>query len=90
MKSKSVWAELLARDIHEAQREAVEKGKTLTRALGSAPYPFIEWADLPEKAKEGRRMQAVYLLKRYSITPKVGGDKDDPERNGSDGAQADS
>ncbi len=90
MKSKSVWAELLARDIHEAQREAVAKGKTLTRALGSPPYPFIEWKDLPEKAREGRRLQAQYLLSRYNITPKVGGDTDDPKRNGSDGAQADS
>ncbi len=90
MKSKSVWAELLAKDIHEAQREAVAKGKTLTRALGSEPYPFIEWNDLPEKAREGRRLQAQYLLSRYNITPKVGGDTDDPKRNGSDGAQADS
>ena len=89
-KHAQVWAETLARDIHEAQREPVEKGKTLTRALGSAPYPFIEWEDLPEKAREGRRMQAVYLLKRYSITPKAGGDKDDPKRDGSNGAQADS
>ena len=73
-KTAQVWAETLAREIHEAQREPVAKGKTLTRALGSAPYPFIEWHDLPEKAKEGRRMQAVYLLKRYNITPKVAGE----------------
>ena len=71
---KSVWAEILARDIHEAQRGAVEKGKTLTRVLGSAPYPFIEWDDLPEKAKEGRRIQAVYLLNKYNITPKAAGE----------------
>ena len=72
-----VWAETLARDIHEAQRNPVEKGKTLTRALGSEPYPFIEWEDLPDKAKEGRRMQAQYLLKKYHITPKSAGDDDE-------------
>ncbi len=71
---KSVWAEILARDIHEAQRKMVAQGKTLTRALGSEPYPFIEWDDLPERAKEGRRIQAVYLLSKYTITPKAAGE----------------
>ena len=85
-----VWAETLAREIHEAQREPVETGKTLTRALGSEPYPFIEWKDLPEKAKEGRRMQARYLIERYHIIPKLVGEVDDTKRNGSDGTQADS
>lgn len=63
--------ERLAISIHEAQREAVEQGKTLTRALGSPPCPFIEWNDLPERAKEGRRMQAEYLSAFYHIIPRL-------------------
>ena len=67
--------ERLAISIHEAQRECVEQGKTLTRALGSPPYPFIEWNDLPEQAKEGRRMQAEYLSAVYHIIPRLEGEE---------------
>ncbi len=70
-----VGIDRLAKAIHEAQRECVEQGKTLTRALGSPPYPFIEWNDLPEQAKEGRRMQAQYLLNLYHIIPKLDGEQ---------------
>ena len=70
-----VGNEQLAIRIHEAQREPVAKGKTLTRALGNEPYPFIEWDDLPEQAKEGRRMQAEYLSTYFHIIPKLEGEK---------------
>ena len=70
-----VGIEGFAKTIHEAQRECVAQGKTLTRALGSPPYPFIEWNDLPEQAKEGRRMQARYLINLYHIIPKLDGEQ---------------
>lgn len=82
--------ERLAQMIHEAQREAVAQGKTLTRALGSPPYPFIEWGDLPEQAKEGRRMIARYLIGLYHIIPKLEGEDDDTEAVTSPSAEVNS
>ena len=49
--------EQLAMDLHEAGREAVENG--LTQNPGGA---FVEWADSPERTKEGRRVQAALHL----------------------------
>jgi hypothetical protein len=54
-------SERLARILHEAGREAVQKGKVLNRPVWG-DEPFTEWHELPEAAKEGRRMQAQYLI----------------------------
>lgn len=56
--------EPLARTLHEAGREAVERGQTQNPG-GS----FIEWDAAPERTREGRRIQARYLLERYEINP---------------------
>lgn len=57
--------DVLAHALHEAGRQAVLAGNVLVepaRRIG-----FVEWADLPEHAKEGRRQQADYLLDHYFI-----------------------
>ena len=54
--------EQLAMDLHEAGREAVDKGLTQNPS-GS----FVEWADSPERTKEGRRVQAKYIWLRYHL-----------------------
>lgn len=63
--------EELAQALHEAGREAVERGNTVCAAdLGIGLKQFIEWHELTDNAKEGRRQQAAWLLKRYDISPK--------------------
>lgn len=57
--------EALGRILHEAGREAVEK-KLIYR--DDVPVkPFAEWEDLPEPAKEGRRLQARFLLAHQDL-----------------------
>lgn len=57
--------EQLAQLLHEAGREAVEK-KLIYRS--DLPVkPFCEWAELPEDAKEGRRIQARFLRARPDV-----------------------
>lgn len=56
--------EELAKILHESGREAV--------ALGAMVNPnthpkFLEWDELEEYMKEGRRIQAKYLLNRFYI-----------------------
>jgi hypothetical protein len=64
--------EKLARDLHEAARESVEKGATVAATLGNEKMvKFREWDEIDEVAREGRRMQADYLLKRYFIRKKA-------------------
>ena len=58
--------ETLAIDLHEAGRDAVLKGKTLAPNVNKDQH-FTEWADLPEHAKEGRRIQARWLLQHYTM-----------------------
>lgn len=61
----------LAFQLHEAGREAVEKGATVAHSLGdSKTFKFLEWTEITETAREGRRIQARYLLSRYDISPK--------------------
>jgi len=48
-----------AKDLHEAGREAVAQAATLNPNVQKG---FVEWPDLPEHAREGRRIQARYLL----------------------------
>jgi len=61
--------EKLAQDLHEAGREAVEK------AMVVAKLPqyrrFLEWDEIDEDAKEGRRIQACWLLKHYRMERRV-------------------
>jgi hypothetical protein len=51
--------EILARALHESGRLAVEKGLVLVK--GPTPT-FIEWPDLAEGPREGRRLMARWLL----------------------------
>ena len=63
--------EELAKELHEAGREAVEKRKTVVASLGlKTPSKFLEWHEINEDAKEGRRIQARYLLNKFNITKK--------------------
>lgn len=61
--------EALARELHEAGREAVEKGATVAAdKFGEKTRTFLSWDELTENAREGRRIQAKYLLNRFEIT----------------------
>jgi hypothetical protein len=57
----NIQVETLAKILHESGREAVEAGLT----LHSISSDFVEWDDLPDKAKFGRILQASYLLRHY-------------------------
>ena len=60
--------EYLAEVLHEAGREAIEQKKTVVASLGlKTPIKFLEWDEIHEDAKEGRRIQARYLLNKYHI-----------------------
>lgn len=68
----SLWGiEDLARILHEAGREAVEKGNTVAAGkFGDPSRKFLEWGEISESAREGRRIQARYLLERFVISEK--------------------
>jgi hypothetical protein len=69
---KWVDEESLAMALHEAGREAVEKGITVSaQKFGEEARRYTEWDELAEPAKEGRRMQARFMLERYRITRKA-------------------
>ena len=63
--------EMLARELHEAGRKAFDAGTTVAQEhhKGKA-FPFIEWDDLTEHAREGRRIQARHLLTKFDIKRK--------------------
>lgn len=64
--------ETLARELHEAGREAVEKGATVAAdKFGEKTRTFLSWDEITENAREGRRIQAGYLLKRFKIEPRI-------------------
>lgn len=66
-----IETEELAQELHEAGREAVEKKMTVVASLGlETPSKFLEWNEITEDAKEGRRIQARYLLNVFKITTK--------------------
>ena len=47
---------------------AVIRGATVAKVVPeSKTVGFIEWEDCPEKVREGRRLQADYLLQHYKI-----------------------
>jgi len=57
--------EELAKELHEAGREAVEKGATVAADhFGEKTRKFLSWEEISENAREGRRIQAMYLLRR--------------------------
>lgn len=58
----------LAKELHEAGRAAVESGATVAaEKFGEKTRKFIEWEELTETAREGRRIQARYLLSRFFV-----------------------
>ena len=64
--------EILAKELHEAGRAAVEAGNTVAaEKFGEQTRKFIEWDELTEVAREGRRIQARYLLGKFDISKKV-------------------
>ena len=66
-----ITIEQLAKELHEAGRIAVEKGATVAaEKFGEKTRTFIEWDDLSEVAKDGRRIQAQYLISRFEIFEK--------------------
>ncbi|KKM67471.1 hypothetical protein LCGC14_1470840 [marine sediment metagenome] len=70
MSSKPIKVDVeeLARALHEAGREAVEKKKTVVASLGlKTPVKFLEWDEIHEDAKEGRMIQARWLLNVFKI-----------------------
>lgn len=62
---KEMRTEALAMLLHESGREAVKKGKVYAKE--SDRKPFCEWSELPEEAKDGRRIMAKYLIRYKDI-----------------------
>ena len=60
-----VDVEWLARELHEGGRVAVAAGLVVNKVQGQ---PFIEWDEIPEEARAGRRSQAEHLLAKFTIT----------------------
>ena len=58
----------LAKDLHEAGREAVEKRQVLVK--DPKFEKFVEWDDLPLQAQNGRIIQAKYLMNKYNLVEK--------------------
>lgn len=58
--------EMLAKELHEAGREAVKAGTTVNPTGGH----FLEWDEITEQAREGRRIQARHLLEKFRIERK--------------------
>ena len=59
--------ETLSQLLHEAGREAVEKKAVVNPNTFSK---FLEWEELEDHMREGRRIQARFLLKACIITKK--------------------
>lgn len=55
--------EKLAKEIHEAGRRAMDVGA----ALNPTGCRFIEWYDLNDAIRDGRRIQARHLINRFNI-----------------------
>ena len=60
--------EFFAKELHEAGRAAVVSGATVGSSLGEPSKRFLEWDEISEKAREGRRIQARYLLHAFRVT----------------------
>lgn len=60
--------ESLAMDLHEAGKAAVEAGNTVAaEKFGEQTRKFLEWDEITETARDGRRQQAGWLLSKYAI-----------------------
>lgn len=71
--------ETLAKELHEAGRAAVESGQTVAaEKFGDPSRRFLEWDEITEPAREGRRIQARYLLGKFDIAPKAGAVRSPP------------
>ena len=63
--------ELIAKELHEAGREAVVHGNTVAATNFNIPSrTFLEWNEISEEARDGRRMQARALLKKFQFIVK--------------------
>jgi len=61
-----ITVEDLAKELHEAGRAAVESGATVAAdKFGETARKFMEWDEISESAREGRRIQAKYLLDKF-------------------------
>jgi len=67
-RNEELAVEELAKELHEAGREAVEKNCIVRRDIPTKG--FIEWEELDDMAKEGRLIQARFLIKRNTIRPR--------------------
>lgn len=67
---KILSIEDLAKELHESGREAVEKRKVVVKNPKFAK--FLEWDEITEDAREGRRIQARYLCRNFNIFYKGG------------------
>lgn len=66
-----ITVEQLAMDLHEAGRAAVEAGNTVAaEKFGEQAKTFVDWWDITETAKQGRRIQAAWLLDHYDMSRK--------------------
>ena len=59
--------ETLAKELHMAGKEAVERGLVVNKS----PGPFLLWDEITEAAREGRRVQASYLLGKFAISERT-------------------
>lgn len=68
--------EMLARELHEAGRKAFDAGTTVAQAQQKdKAFPFVEWDELTEQAKEGKRIQARHLIGKFRIELPRGGER---------------
>ena len=62
----------LAKDLHEAGRAAVEAGNTVAATkFGEQTRKFLEWDEISEEAREGRRIQAVWFMNNYHMRKRM-------------------
>lgn len=67
----ALGVEALAKELHEAGRAAVEQGQTVAaEKFGDPSRKFLEWDEITETARAGRRIQAAYLLAKFNIREK--------------------
>jgi len=62
--SKEERVERIAKDYHEICREMVNSGIGM---ITKPTQPYIEWKDLTENQKDGRRFIAKKLIDKYNI-----------------------
>ena len=60
-----ILIETLAKDYHEICREMIERQIGL---ITKPTRPYIEWVDLTEDQRDGRRFIAKKLLAKFNIT----------------------